>query len=266
MKYPEYVIENKNGRIILITDIHNCHIEWYKTQNDDRMQQMCDALKKEYTSKEYDCILALGDYSLDFWYYGIGGSYLHNPPVSRTEEFVQKYASQFPVTTYMLPGNHEQYGESKWKEITGREREFCLVYGEYVFVMMDTFAGLLDPKENSDGVYSGMNVDFLREVLEAHPEKKIILCAHYFDIEKESEDIKEIIVREKRIQCVFVGHMHISSTVLLDESWRNLPVIFCGNYSYHLTDKSCGQWGYRILNLDGGPLRTNYIQVNNEVL
>lgn len=95
---------------------------------------------------------------------------------------MKKYCSRFPQKTYLIPVNHEQYGNEKWKEITGFDREFSVVYGNYVFVMLDTFAGELDPTENSDGVYTGINIDLLKEVLQNHPDKKIILCAHHMDL------------------------------------------------------------------------------------
>ena len=239
---------------------------------------MCDALHQEYKTKKYDCILCLGDYSLDFWNYEIGGSYLHTPPMSYTDKFMKTYYPNFPTECYMIPGNHEQYGAKKWKDITGFEREYCLIYGEYIFIMLDTFSVNLDPTENSDGVYSGVNAEFIQYISEKYQDKKIILFAHYFDPKKESKETQDLIIKNTNIQCIFVGHRHISTTVFLDETWRNFPVFFCGNFSYHrsaTTDSSDYygdiffsiannkkiEWGYRILDLQGGMLRTDYIHI-----
>lgn len=255
----EYIENNIcNERILIITDIHNCHIDWYDTKNDDRMSVLCSALKEQYKSTPYDCILSLGDYSLDFWKWQIGGSYLWSPPVSRTTEFMEKYASRFPAKAYFLAGNHEQYGNEKWQEITGNPREFAVVYGNYVFAMLDTFAGDLDPTENHDGVYTGINTEFLTAILKKHPDKKIVLCAHDIVPEKESNEAKSIICSENRILCAFTGHTHDSDIKITGNDMRNLPIIYCGNFSYSVSDKP-KNWGYRILNLSDGNFSTEYI-------
>ena len=90
-------------------------------------------------------------------------------------------------------------------------------------------------------------------------------------------EVKKIITDEKRIRAIFAGHRHISTTVILDEGWRSLPVIFCGNFSYHRLGKSAdyfgtvfrsfmskdsGEWGYRLLDLTDGNLCTDYVRVN----
>ena len=260
MAYPEYTLNPpENNRILLVTDIHNCHVEWYDTKNEDRMELLCKTLQESHEKQPYDAILCLGDYSLDFWVWDICGSYLWDPPVSRTKEFVEKYRCRFPAPSFMIPGNHEQYGNDTWKEITGTPREFAVVYGDYVFAMCDTFAGDLDPKEHSDGTYTGLNVAFLREVLENHPDKKIMICAHDIYADRESEEAKALIRSNSNILCAFAGHIHQSITLLLDESWGKLPVIYCGDFSYQgkaISDKP--HWGYRILNL-GDRITTDYI-------
>lgn len=260
MAYTEYILEfPKNNRILLVTDIHNCHVEWYNTRNETRMELLCDALADACQKRPYDAILCLGDYSLDFWAYDIGGSCLWDNPVSRTQEFVEKYRSRFPVQSFMIPGNHEQYGNEKWKEITGTPREFAVVYGNYVFAMCDTFAGDLDPTRHSDGTYTGLNVTFLQEILAAHPGKKFLLCAHDILTDQESEEAKALIRDNKQILCAFAGHIHQSKTLLLDDSWRNLPVIYCGDFSYEgnaYSDEP--HWGFRFLEL-GKHFATEYI-------
>lgn len=279
MKYSEYIAENtEKGRVLIISDIHNCHKDWNGRKTKERMKLMCDALKKEYDKKPYDCILALGDYSLDFWKWDVGGSWLWNPPVSKTKEFMEEYCNTFPVKTYLIPGNHELYSNEQWCKITGFDREFYIVYKDYVFVMADTFAGDIDPKEHSDGIYSGINRELLKQALNSYPDKKIILFVHYFAPDRESEEVKKIIMAESRIKCIFAGHNHLSTTVFLDDTWRNIPVIFCGNFSYYpesegetknyfgkvftsFIDEADGHWGYRILELNAGNLCTDYVHI-----
>lgn len=260
-KYIEYIeTQTENNRVLIITDVHNCHKEWHDTDNYDRMEIMCDALKKEMELKPYDLILMLGDYSLDFWEWEICGSYLWENKVSRTKEFMERFYPKLPKKAYMIPGNHEQYSNEDWKGITGFEREFAVVYGDYVFAMLDTFAGNLDPKVHSDGEYTGINTAFLEEVLKRHKDKKIILCMHDLIIEKESEEARRLITEEKRIACAFAGHTHKSCTRILPEEWRGLAVFYSGDFSYnggHIREKN---WGYRIVE-PGGGIYTDYIRV-----
>lgn len=260
--YTEYTVENTdNKRIIIITDIHNCHFEWHDMPNEERMELVCDSLKKEYELKPYDTILALGDYSLDYWKWNIKGSYMWDVPVSRTDEFMKKYYPKFPTKAYIIPGNHELYSNEEWIHFTGFPREYAVVYGDYVFVMLDTFAGDLAPKEHSDGVYSGLNVKFIKEVLCDHPDKKIILCTHDLDASKESEEAAELIREEKRIICAFAGHTHKDNTVILPDSWRNMCVFYCGDFSYNGGRQKEKNWGYRILDFNGESLSTEYKRI-----
>ena len=139
--YQVYQIPCEARKLVLVTDIHNSHELYHNTTSHERLELLCQALHKERDFGEYDAILSLGDYSLDFWRVEVGGSYLWNPPVSRTELFVKNYVPKMPKDFYMIPGNHEQYGHETWQKICGRPREYVLLYGEYVIVMLDTFGG-----------------------------------------------------------------------------------------------------------------------------
>lgn len=261
MSYTEYSIKRtENNRIAIITDVHNCHIKWYDMENDVRMGYLTEQLNERFKTTPYDAILGLGDYSLDFWGWCEGGSYLWEKPISNTDDFVKRFCSQFPTKTYMIPGNHEQYGEEKWEKITGVKREFAVVYGDKVFAMCDTFAGDLDPKENSDGTYTGINVEFLKEVLKRHEDKKIYLCMHDLIIEKESEEARQLILENKRIVCAFAGHIHRSMTKILPAEWRNLPVVYCGGYGFN----NGTNWGFTLVdfNFEGSEICADYVPYN----
>lgn len=263
--YTEYHVEGVgNKRVVIITDVHNCHVDWHDMPTYERMELLCSALTKEYENNPYDCLLALGDYSLDHWRWDIGGSYLWEKPVSKTQDFMNRFYSKLPLRLYMLPGNHEQYGEEDWKRITGFEREYAVVCGEYVFVMLDTFAGELDPKENSDGVYSGINADLVKAVLKNHPEKKLILCAHDLIIGEESKEARELIFKEKQILCAMTGHTHRDNTVILPDAWRNMPVFYCGDFSYNGGRQKEKNWGYRTIEFTDGGFSTEYVRVSAE--
>lgn len=247
MAYTEYIIEKTaNNRIAIICDVHNCHIKWYDIENDTRMGYLCEHLNERFEYEPYDAILGLGDYSLDFWGWCEGGSYLWNPSVSNTEDFVKRFCTQFPTKSYLIPGNHEQYGEEKWEKITGVKREFALVYGDKVFAMCDTFGGDLDPTENSDGTYTGINTEFLKEVLARHKDKKVYLCLHDLIIENESEEARKLLCENENIVCAFAGHIHRSITKILPDEWRNLPVFYCGGFGF----SNGTNWGFRVIDFN----------------
>ena len=260
--YQTYTVPCRENRLLLVTDVHNCHIDWYNTTAEDRLSMMCRSFAEHHERQPYDAILSLGDYSLDFWKWNEGGSYLWNPPISRTDEFVRQYIPQMPTEFFMIPGNHEQYSHEDWRRITGRPREYAVVYGDYVFAMLDTFAGNLNPTENHDGCYTGINAAFLSAVLDDHPDKTVILCAHdIIPAMEQNHAAQTLIQSEPRIVCAFAGHIHRDNTVLLPPSWRCLPVFYCGDFSYNSGRTGEKNWGYRLLNLNGETLSTEYIRV-----
>ena len=259
-KYPTYTVHCNTNRLLFVTDIHHCHGDWYGTESCDRMDLLCRSLRKEHETRPYDAILSLGDYSLDFWAWNEGGSFLWEPPISNTEVFVKTYVPQMPTDFYMIPGNHEQYGQEAWLKITGMPREYVIIYGDYVFVMLDTFAGELDPKVNHDGHYTGINTELLSLVIQDHPDKKIILCAHDLYVHQESDAARELILENKNIICAFAGHRHRDNTLILPESWRNLPVFYCGDFSYSSGPREGKNWGYRTLDLSLAVVSTEYVR------
>ena len=260
-KYKTYVVNCEAKRLLFVTDIHHCHGNYYEMESRDRMDLLCKCLREEHERQPYDAILSLGDYSLDFWAWNEGGSFLWDPPVSNTAVFVETYVPQMPTDFYMIPGNHEQYGEETWQNMTGMPREYVIVYGEYVFAMLDTFAGQLDPKVNHDGYYTGINTELLTQVTKDYSDKKIFLCAHDLYIPRESEEARALILENRNIICAFAGHTHSDNTRILPDSWRCLPVFYCGDFSYNGCRQKEKNWGYRILDLSRAAISTEYAKV-----
>ena len=65
-----------------------------------------------------------------------------------------------------------------------------------------------------------------------YPNKKVVLCAHWFDMAKESEEVKSFIANNDRILCLFCGHNHLSKVTTIGEEYNNKPIIYTGHYSY----------------------------------
>lgn len=248
-------------RIILSSDIHNCHDDYYKYGTENRMNFFVDSLIRENEKEPIDAIILLGDYSLDHWAWKIKGCYI-NEGKSCTADFSNKYLSRLKaslpnVKFAMTAGNHEQYGEELWNKFTSFSRNDLIIVDDFVFIILDTFAGNLDPTEHSDGTYTGADVERIKAIMETYPNKKVVLGAHYFDEARESAAFTELCADE-RIVCLFCGHNHKWNHLICDK-FSNKPVIYTGNFSYNGEKAERPMWGYRELLLDGDSITSKYI-------
>ena len=66
----------KKKRVLLVSDTHNCHIDWYGVSTKERMDRLMRHIQEEYQKDPFEMILFLGDYSLDHWRWQIQGSWL----------------------------------------------------------------------------------------------------------------------------------------------------------------------------------------------
>ena len=254
----------RQRRIILASDIHLCHLDFFGVKAEDRLQKFIDDLKAEYKKQPFEALLLLGDYSLDHWKWQIKGSYIEKG-ISYTKRFVDEYLSQLkelPLEIRMIAGNHEQYGEKLYHELTGYHREDVYVTDDWLFILMDTYKGGLDPTEHHDGVYTGANMEFIKKHMDAHPDKKVIICSHFIDPRKDTAEFKALL-REDRIICLFAGHTHGSKIWTLDEEYGSKNVIFTGQYS-ELNVNS--MWGFRELILNDDYIESNYITPESTVI
>ena len=113
------VLDNADYRILLTSDTHHTYLQtYYGISSEERMQAWVDAIKAEHALRPFDLIVIVGDVSLDHWKWQGGGSYLKDG-ISTTKSFMDDYVSQLPedVPVFVLAGNHEQYGNEKWKEL-----------------------------------------------------------------------------------------------------------------------------------------------------
>ena len=253
-------------RVILMSDIHYNCADWFGIDRKESIEQLCADLAKEYAKAPVDAVLLLGDYSLDFWAWDTKGCYI-NEGVSRTRQFVEQYLDRLVpdgVSVRMIAGNHEQYGEALWREMTGYLRRDHIVIGDILFILSDTFGADLDPTEHSDGTYIGANVEDITSLLTTYPDKNVILCAHWFDMDKETEAFKELLRWEKRIKCLVCGHNHRSVILSTGEENGNLPILCTGHFSYsgEKDPKSC-LFGYREITVTDRAIVSKYISPAN---
>ncbi|MBR6569551.1 MAG: metallophosphoesterase [Clostridia bacterium] len=246
-------------KILIMSDVHLCHGDWYDVSSEDRMELMVNALNKTYREDPYDAIFFLGDYSLDHWVYSVGGSWLHQG-LSKTKRLVDDYLSRLECPTrYLIPGNHEQYGHKLWKDITGCERQYAVVHDDWLFLMLDNFGANLDPAEDSDGTYTPADVDFIKEQMALHPDLPVVLCAHFFDLRSETEAFMNLVRDEERIVCLFCGHDHINR-IECHQALGCKPIIHDGQFSYTIGAmvQTC-PWGWTEVTLRDEGLMCSYV-------
>jgi hypothetical protein len=134
--------------------------------------------------------------------------------------------------------------------------------------MRDSFAGNLDPDFHSDGTYTPLDAKKIRSVMNEHPEKRVIICQHFFDlaVEADNEEAKELI-SDERVSCLFAGHNHKAHIETLPSEFGSKKLIFTGNYSYnnHNNDPEPYFWGFRELLITDDSLVTRYIIPENDI-
>ena len=261
--------EKSEYRVLLASDIHNNNqLNWYGVSNEKRMEMFVSAVNAEHEKQPFDLILLLGDYSLDFWVHG--GSVLNNGQ-SNTEDFVKNIASKFPadVPVFYLPGNHEQYGNKAWKKITGNDRFGTVVLGDNVFVMLDPFAGNLDPTGNSDGTYTGIDMACLEEQFDSYPNANFYICAHYINQNSEMAKLQKLTAEHDNIVGFFMGHDHKTTVIQLGNSCQNKTIAQLGNFAYGKggsSDTENYYWGFRDLVITPDRAVSRYIVAESDAV
>ncbi len=256
----------KKTRIIFCSDMHLCHKDWYGRSPKERIDNLIQNLNEFYDKNPYEKIIFLGDYSLDHWGTKEGGSWLHEG-VSNTANFKRDYASRLKAPYYMCPGNHEQYGYEHWLEIVGTPRDDAFTVGGYLIITCDNYAGILEPTEPSDCLYSVTKIDFIKEKMAEHPCLPVILCGHYFDWNKEPPEFLEFLKNENRITLIVCGHDHRTEITDLGERAGNLCIYHDGHYSFSGDSKTPYDvmWGFTECYLTELGIEMRYIEPENTI-
>ncbi|MBQ3063405.1 MAG: metallophosphoesterase [Clostridia bacterium] len=253
----------KKTKIIIASDIHFCAEGWYGIDRVRKAEMLRADFAAEYARDPYAALLLLGDYSLDHWEWNTKGTYLTKGHSDTALFATQCLPLMVPagVDVRMIAGNHEQYGEEKWQEITGGfHRRDHIVIGDFLFILSDTFGGDLDPTEHSDGTYIGADAAEIQALMARYPDKRVVLCAHWFDMNRESEAFLDLLRGEARIVCLMCGHNHISRVANTGEDKGNKPILYTGHYSYS-GEKNIVRClpGYREMILTDEGLTSKYI-------
>ena len=255
-------MKNSSKRVLIITDFHFCQLEYYSVPRDEKLKRLIEQINEEYKKEPFEFILFLGDYSLDFWQWVTKGTYLTEGK-SYTAEFIEKLRPHLPTPYYMIAGNHEQYGEEKWKEITGFSRSGVMSLDDFMFILWDSYGENLDPAEHSDGTYTPIDVEKVRKIMEEHKDKKFFLCSHHF-VPAGTEDEKKLI-NDSRVICLFTGHTHKSNVLTLPEDYGCKKLVQCGSWAEVSTDSNERCWGVRDVHLYNDKMISRYIVPDNEM-
>jgi len=258
---PDTEPKTKDLRVIVSSDIHYTNLQqWYSTDYRVRLQHWVDTVLAEHEKAPIDLLIINGDISLDYWISG-GSVLTYGKDKATSKVFVNKYLSQLPdeILVYIIPGNHEQYSNEDWLEITGNNRQGHMYVGGRLFICLDTFGGNLDPKVNHDGVYTGADVAYINELLETYPEGDVYLVAHHFDTAKETAAFKKLVKENDRIKGLFSGHTHKTAIIELGEAWGNKTIAQTGNFAYFKDTAKESFWGFRELVITDRDAYSQYI-------
>ena len=255
-----------NYRILLTSDIHCTDLEtWYGVSDEDRLQHWLEEVLAEHARHPFDLILINGDISLDYhaektpFEKGYSTSYV----------FMKMFASRLPagVPVLVTAGNHEQFPEETWQKITGNSRQCHAVLGNHTFIMLDGFREALKTTYDSTDEYSPMDVAYIKSLMERYPENHVWLISHFFDMDLESGEFRELVAKDRRIKGLFMGHTHEHQLIPLGPEYGNKVIAQTGNFSYTMSGAANGGfWGFRDLVIEDKKATSSYIMVDSDVI
>jgi UDP-2,3-diacylglucosamine pyrophosphatase LpxH len=256
----------KTYRILMSSDVHYGHV-YYGLTPDQRMEEYVAFINEEHQKQPFDLMIFMGDYSLDYW---INGGTMLNQNISDATTFVQKWAAQLPdVPKFFLAGNHEQYGNEEWKAITGNDRSGTITLGNNTFVLLDAFAGDLNPQKDADGTYVKLDYAAVQAAVDANPGGNVWIMSHFIDYAGESAQFKTVVSQNDEVRGMFMGHRHKRDIIYAGSSYANKVIAQVGNFA-DSRDDGC-IWGIRDLVITGKSAVSRYItapikkgQVDNE--
>ena len=240
------VEDDKTYRILMSSDVHYGHV-YYGMDPDERMKEYVAFINAEHEKQPFDLMIFMGDYSLDHW---INGGTLINQGKSDTTTFINKWVSQLPdVPKFFLAGNHEQYGNEEWKAITGNDRSGTITLGNNTFVLLDAFAGDLNPTTHADGTYVKLDYAAVQAAVDANPGGNVWVMAHFIDHGAESGQFKLAISQNDEVRGMFMGHRHRRDIVYAGANYANKVIAQVGSFADTRDEEKI--WGIRDLIITG---------------
>lgn len=252
---------NRPFRILLISDIHYTAFNFYSIPAQNRLEMLLNDILAENNKRKIDGILILGDLSTDNYGWEEASSTVDGS--NYVKRLFKEWAFKLNCPIYTLPGNHDSWNNDVWKSITGYNREYSIEFDDKAFIMLDTFNN--PALTGAGGTYKGVNTTFLSNELKKFKDKKIFLCAHFFDKDNESETFKNIVKNNDNIIALFCGHTHTYRSYNLGAEYGNKMLYMTGNYSVSLNRSATiynpdTTWGFRNLELTSSGIETSVIR------
>ena len=185
--------------------------------------------------EDTEAVLVLGDLGTDD--YGF-----RNIPFNYCLKFKQECMDRLNCKTYALPGNHDSYPNDMWFNIFGYGRQYSVKVGDAVFIMLDTFQGGV-AKDGGGAPYTGVDIEWLTQELKKYPTEHIFLCAHGLSRKEYDPRLRELLEHNKRIVCIFIGHVHVNEMFCVDEL-DDRYVMNVNGYSF-VNEIVDGKWVFR---------------------
>lgn len=228
-----------------------------------KLDMVYDSIIREYEKEPLDLILVLGDLSIDDWNF-------RNLPDNYCKKFKDEYLARFPAPAFVLAGNHDSYPDEIWKDIFGTHRQHTVIFGDCAFIMLDVYPSPV-ASSASGSVYKGVDAAFLESEIEKNRDKKIFLCTHMFDENREPDEVKKLIRENQSVVCVFRGHTHNNDIIKLDAEYGGKylfdiggfaynGMVVDGKYTFGMFDERWA-YGYQILEINNSAAGTYHTKI-----
>ena len=103
--------------------------------------------------------------------------------------------------------------------------------------------------------------------MERYPENHVWVISHFFDMDLESGEFKELVAKEHRIKGLFMGHTHEHQLIPLGPEYGNKVIAQTGNFTYTMSGAANGGfWGFRDLVIEDKKATSSYIMVDSDVI
>ena len=258
------------GRYLFVSDLHYVLAERSGQKNrtdfrgyttDERMEELCNDIRREYNLRGLDGVFVLGDLSTDDWYPGIGSStgYVKNSCEVLWNKYLKPLQEELGIPVGIIGGNHDSYPDDVWFAFAGREKQFSMEFGDTAIIMMDTYD--TDPKKGSkddnnyaNGVGCSIDIPWITAELEKYKDKEnVIIASHYF---ANSAELANVVKKYDNVICMLDGHTHHYVTKLFVDT--SVTYVNTGTYSYGTFTgdfdevcQTCGAygclWGFQIV-------------------
>lgn len=234
-------VTDQNIRVGLISDLHYSAESYKGIKPHDRLNYIVSTINAEHKKKPFDIVFITGDISSN------SGDSI---------EAIDRYLKKLQMPFYILAGNHDLFTVDSWNNNFHYGRDYSLVFGDYAFLIADTFNG----PQLADQMFYGqqpapVNMVKFSANYEKLKDKTIFVLYHGLFGSTHHADLKAFMLEKDNILAGFEGHWHTNGSVDLGgkKSYRN------GHFSYESGGSEIPPWTFRTIEKEGSELVTKLI-------